>query len=58
MNLKERMIDFLLYDAEDDQIERFFDYIPRNFNEEDIKDVLCQMPDDTFEELIDDFELR
>lgn len=51
MDMKETMIDFLLHKANDEQIEEFFGYAPHGFNREDIEDVLCQMPDDVFDEL-------
>lgn len=52
MDIKETMIDFLLHKANDEQIEEFFGYAPHGFNREDIEDVLCQMPDDVFDELV------
>lgn len=52
MDMKETMIDFLLHKANDEQIEEFFGYAPHRFNREDIEDVLCQMPDDVFDELV------
>lgn len=51
------MIDFLLHDATDEQIERFFGYAPHGFSREDIEDNMSQMPDDVFDELVNEFEL-
>lgn len=42
MDIKETMIDFLLHQANDEQIEEFFGYAPHGFNREDIENILCQ----------------
>lgn len=57
MDIEEMMIDFLLHEATDEQIEAFFGYAPHGFDREDIEDNLSQMPDDVFDELVDEFEL-
>lgn len=36
MDIKETMIDFLLHQANDEQIEEFFGYAPHGFNREDM----------------------
>ena len=57
MNIEEIMIDFLLNKANDEQIEEFFGYAPHGFSREDIEDILSQMPDDVFDELVKEFGL-
>lgn len=57
MDVEEMMIEFLLYEATDEQIEEFFGYAPHDFNREEIEDNLGQMPDDVFDELANKFEL-
>lgn len=57
MDIEEIMIDFLLNEANDEQIEQFFGYAKHNFSKEDIEDNLSQMPDDVFDELMKEFEL-
>ena len=49
------MIDFLLHEANDEQIEEFFGYAPHGFSRGDIEDNLSQMPDDVFGELVKEF---
>lgn len=51
------MIDFLLHEANDEQIEEFFGYAPHGFSRGDIEDNLSQMPDDVFGELVKEFGL-
>ena len=51
------MIDFLLKKANNEQIEEFFGYAPHGFSREDIEDNLSQMPDDVFDELVNEFGL-
>ena len=38
MDIEEMMIDFLLHEANDEQIEEFFGYAPHGFSKEDIAD--------------------
>lgn len=57
MDIEEMMIDFLLHEANDEQIEEFFGYAPHGFSKEDIKDNLSQMPDDVFDDLVKEFGL-
>lgn len=51
------MIDFLLNKANNEQIEEFFGYAPHGSSREDIEDNLSQMPDDVFDELVNEFGL-
>ena len=57
MDIEEIMIDFLLNKANEEQIEEFFGYAPHGFSREDIEDNLGQMPDDVFDELIEELIL-
>ena len=57
MDIEEMMIDFLLHEANDEQIEEFFGYAPHGFRKEDIEDNLSQMPDDVFDDLVKEFGL-
>lgn len=57
MDIEEMMIDFLLHEANDEQIEEFFGYAPHGFSKEDIADNLSQMPDDVFDDLVKEFGL-
>lgn len=57
MDIEEMMIDFLLHEANDEQIEEFFGYAPHGFSRGDIEDNLSQIPDDVFDELVKEFEL-
>ena len=57
MDIEEIMIDFLLNKANEEQIEEFFGYAPHGFSREDIEDNLRQMPDDVFDELIEELIL-
>lgn len=57
MDIEEMMIDFLLNKANEEQIEEFFGYAPHGFSREDIEDNLGQMPDDVFDELIEELIL-
>ena len=57
MDIEEMMIDFILHEANDEQIEKFFGYASHGFNREEIEDNLSQMPDDVFDELVKDFGL-
>ena len=57
MDIEEMMIYFLLHEANNEQIEGFFGYAPHGFNREEIEDVLSQMPDDVFDELVNEFGL-
>ena len=57
MDIEEMMIDFLLHEANDEQIEEFFGYAPHGFSKEDIEDTLSQMPDDVFDDLVKEFGL-
>lgn len=57
MDIEEMMIDFLLNKANEEQIEEFFGYAPHGFSREDIEDNLGQMPDDVFDELVEELIL-
>lgn len=57
MDIEEMMIDFLLNKANEEQIEEFFGYTPHGFSREDIEDNLGQMPDDVFDELVEELIL-
>lgn len=57
MDIEEMMIDFLLNKANEEQIEEFFGYAPHGFSREDIEDNLRQMPDDVFDELVEELIL-
>lgn len=57
MDIEEMMIDFLLHEANDEQIEEFFGYAPHGFSREDVENNLSQMPDDVFDELVKEFRL-
>lgn len=57
MDIEEMMANFILYEATNAQIEKFFGYAPHGFSREDIEDNLSQMPDDVFDELVKDFGL-
>ena len=57
MDIEKMMIDFLLHEANDEQIEEFFGYAPHGFSKEDIEDNLSQMPDDIFDNLVKEFGL-
>lgn len=57
MDIEEMMVDFLLHKANDEQIEEFFGYAPHGFSIEDIDNILSQMPDDIFDELVKEFGL-
>lgn len=57
MDIEEMMMNFILNEANDEQIEQFFGYARHDFNKEDIEDNLSQMPDDVFAELMKEFEL-
>ena len=57
MDIEKMMIDFLLNKANEEQIEEFFGYAPHGFSREDIEDNLGQMPDDVFDELVEELIL-
>lgn len=57
MDIEEMMMDFILHNANDEQIKQFFGYAKHDFSREDIKDNLSQMPDDVFDEFVKDFGL-
>lgn len=57
MDIEEMMMDFILHEANDEQVEQFFGYTKHGFGREDIEDILSQMPDDVFDELVKEFGL-
>lgn len=57
MDIEEIMADFILHEANDEQIEQFFGYAKHDFSKEDIEDNLSQIPDEVFDELMKEFEL-
>ena len=57
MDIEEMMIDFILHEANDEQIENFFGYASHGFSRKEIEDNLSQMPDNVFDELVKDFGL-
>lgn len=57
MDIEEMMIDFVLHKATDEQIDQFFGYAQHGFSMEEIEDNLSQMPDDVFDELVEEFGL-
>ena len=57
MDIEEMMVEFILHEANNEQIEKFFGYALHGFSREEIEDNLSQMPDDVFDELMKDFGL-
>ena len=57
MDIEEIMIEFILHKATNEQIEEFFGYSPHDFSKEEIENILIQMPDDVFDELVNEFGL-
>lgn len=57
MDIENRMIEFLLKDATEEQVNQFFGCKTPAFNREDIEDVLDQMPDYKFLMLVGAFGL-
>lgn len=57
MDIEEMMIYFILHEANSEQIEQFFGYASHGFSREEIEDNLSQMPDDVFDELVNEFGL-
>lgn len=57
MNIEKRMIDFLLNKANAEQIKEFFGYEPHGFDRKEIENILCQMPDDVLDDLVNEFGL-
>ena len=57
MDIEDMMMNFILHEANDEQVKQFFGYAKHDFSREDIEDNLSQIPDDVFDELVIKFGL-